>query len=116
MSQIERLFNISLAEEPSFQANVSAPVKKGRSKGKNYTKDDTYLTVEEAKEVLNKKDDVKAGRKLIYRCANPKYRGKQCPSTVYILLHADHPTKATIYRTYCKTRENMLLRQQLGSE
>jgi hypothetical protein len=86
MSQIERLSNISLAEEPNFQANVSAPVKKVRSKGKNYTKDITYQTVEEAKEVLNKektwsflkKGDIKAGKKLIYRCATPKYRGQQC--------------------------------------
>ena len=52
MSQIERLSNISLAEEPNFQANVSAPVKNVRGNGKNYTIDDTYLTVEEAKEVL----------------------------------------------------------------
>ena len=58
MSQIERLSNISLAEEPNFQANVSAPVKKVRSKGKNYTKDITYQTVEEAKEVLNKEKNL----------------------------------------------------------
>ena len=112
MSQLTFLADVSLHQETlesGVEIEQNNKNKNTRGPNKDYKFDQVCLTKSEAEEILKKEKiwsparprKSKEGLKIFYRCNKVAYRGTQCASAVYILLHATD-VQCSIYRTYCK--------------